>query len=88
MDCLSSVPSLSPARISLSQGLCVSQIVKPNKFAPCKQMYEEYYECSLVKETSFGKFIGRCNSLKANLDACNMRESPASHMRDPDVAQP
>ena len=50
------------------------KIVKPNKYPACAAVHQMYYECSLVTESSFGKFVNRCGKLKEQLDECNVRE--------------
>jgi hypothetical protein len=52
----------------------VAQVVKPNKYPACEAVHKMYFECSLVTEASFGKFINRCGALKEKLDECNVRE--------------
>jgi hypothetical protein len=50
------------------------QVIKPNKFPACESIHQMYYECSIVTEASFGKFINRCAGLKEKLDECNVQE--------------
>lgn len=50
------------------------QVVKPNKYPACEAVHQMYFECSLVTEASFGKFLNRCGALKEKLDECNIRE--------------
>ena len=50
------------------------QVAKPNKYPACAEVHEKYFQCALVTEASFGKFINRCNELKEKLDECNIRE--------------
>ncbi len=52
----------------------VAQVVKPNKYPACEAAHQMYFECSLVTEASFGKFLNRCGALKEKLDECNVRE--------------
>lgn len=64
------------------------QVIKPNKFTACESIHQMYYECSIVTEASFGKFINRCAGLKEKLDECNVREqvcfpTPASKQAAP-----
>ena len=54
------------------------QIIKPNKYPACQSIHQMYYECSLVTEASFGKFVNRCGGLKERLDECNVREQVRS----------
>eukprot|EP00290_Baffinella_frigidus_P015437 CAMPEP_0180211090 /NCGR_PEP_ID=MMETSP0987-20121128/12587_1 /TAXON_ID=697907 /ORGANISM="non described non described, Strain CCMP2293" /LENGTH=150 /DNA_ID=CAMNT_0022168279 /DNA_START=105 /DNA_END=558 /DNA_ORIENTATION=+ len=48
--------------------------VKRNKFPVCQTVFDKYYQCTLVDEAKFGKFIGRCNDLKDELDRCNIAQ--------------
>ena len=48
--------------------------MKPNKYPVCEPFYKAYYDCVLVKEASFGKFVGKCDELRMRLDTCNARE--------------
>ena len=50
------------------------QVAKPNKYPACAEVHEKYFQCALVTEASFGKFINRCNELQEKLDECNIRE--------------
>ena len=50
------------------------KVIKPNKYPACAAVHQMYYECSLVTESSFGKFLNRCGQLKTQLDECNVRE--------------
>ena len=59
-----------------------SQPVKPNKYSACEQVYTDYYECVLVKEANFGKFIGRCNKVKELLDACNIEQQKLARQKN------
>ena len=56
--------------------------MKPNKYPACEQVYNEYYHCVLVKEASFGKFIGRCNTAKELLDACNIQQQKIARQKN------
>lgn len=58
-----------------TRGVCLHwQVIKPNKYPACEAVHQMYYECSLVTEASFGKFVNRCGLLKERLDECNVRE--------------
>ena len=50
-------------------------------------MYSDYYQCVLVKEASFGKFIGRCNKAKELLDACNIQQQKIARQRNLELAR-
>ncbi len=58
------------------------QPVKPNKYPECEKVYTEYYQCVLVKEANFGKFIGRCNAAKELLDACNIEQQKIARQKN------
>jgi hypothetical protein len=63
------------------------QPVKPNKYPACEQVYTDYYQCVLVTEVSFGKFIGRCNKAKELLDACNVTQQKLARQRNFQLAK-
>ena len=50
------------------------QVAKPNKYPACAEVHEMYFQCALVTEAGFGKFINRCAQLNEKLDECNVRE--------------
>jgi hypothetical protein len=35
------------------------QPVKRNKYEVCQDVFQRYYQCALVDEAKFGKFVGR-----------------------------
>jgi len=59
------------------------QVIKPNAYAPCQKVYDEYYSCIFVEEASYGKFIGKCNHFKRALDECNISEQRPHHHHPP-----
>jgi hypothetical protein len=64
------------------------QVIKPNKFPACESIHQMYYECSIVTEASFGKFINRCAGLKEKLDECNVQEQVWAQPPHPKQAAP
>ncbi|EKX53083.1 hypothetical protein GUITHDRAFT_101528 [Guillardia theta CCMP2712] len=61
--------------------------VKPNKYPVCEPFYKAYYDCVLVKEASFGKFVGKCDELRMRLDTCNARELENARHRNNQLAK-